>query len=241
MSRTSVAGCVLILSCGWSPGAASGQTVSGNVIVFGGEDRAVKKPTHAGAVVWLEPIEPRVPAATSPPKPAVMIQRNQAFNPRLLAVEVGTAVDFPNNDAILHNVFSNVDGQVFDLQLYAPQAVRRVVFRRPGFVRVFCNIHESMSAIIAVMPTPYFGLTDAAGRFDIPAPAGAYRLQFWHERARADTLARLTTPVTVAATAVSLPDTRIAVAAQTPLHKDKYGHDYAPRADDRVFYPGARR
>ena len=62
----------------------------------------------------------------------------------VLAVQVGTPVDFPNADSILHNVFSNFDGQVFDLHLYAAQTSRRVVFRRAGIARIFCNIHPTM-------------------------------------------------------------------------------------------------
>ena len=87
-------------------------------------------------------------------------------------------------------MFSNFDGQVFDLQLYAPQTARRVVFQRSGIVRVFCNIHEAMNAVIAVLPAPYFALTDGPGRFEIQAPAGDYRFQFWHEPAQPDVLDR---------------------------------------------------
>ena len=35
-----------------------------------------------------------------------MDQRNETFVPHLLAITVGTTVDFPNNDNTYHNVFS---------------------------------------------------------------------------------------------------------------------------------------
>jgi plastocyanin len=181
------------------------------------------------------------PAAV-PLKPVAMNQRKQTFVPHVLAVEVGTAVDFPNNDPFVHNVFSNFNGQVFDLQVYAPQTARRVVFRRPGIVHIFCNIHEAMNAVIAVLPTPYFAVTDGTGRFEIQAPAGAYRLQFWHERAQPDVLARLARSVTVGGSPESLPDTQIPMSNQpAPSHKDKYGRDYAQRPEDGVPYQGALR
>ena len=171
-----------------------------------------------------------------------MDQRNQTFVPHLLAVEAGTAVDFPNSDRISHNVFSNYDGQVFDLHLYAPEASRRVVFRRPGIVRVFCNIHESMSAVIAVLDTPYFTVTGADGRFEIQAPAGGYRLRFWQERSRADLLGKLEQPITLGETGMTLSETRISLGVpQDEAHKNKFGQDYSPAPEGHVFYPGGRR
>ena len=241
-SRQSVGCSLLLLTLTLAPGAAAAETIRGTLALVNSEARTARKPDAAGAVVWLEPIGTAVGPAASPPKAALMNQRDKTFVPHLLAIEVGTAVDFPNLDPIFHNVFSNFDGQVFDLQLYAPQTARRVVFRRPGMVRVFCNIHETMNAVIAVLPTPYFAVTDGAGRFEIQAPAGDYRVQFWHERAQPDVLARLARQVTVGAASVSLPDTQIATSDQPPSsHKDKYGHDYAQRVDERIFYPGARR
>ena len=232
---------LLLLSLTGASGIAAGETIKGVVALVDSEARATRKANPAGAVVWLEPVgTARRPSA--PPKPIAMGQRNQVFVPHVLAVEIGTAVDFPNNDPIVHNVFSNYDGQVFDLQLYAPQTARRVVFRRPGIVRIFCNIHEAMSAVIAVLPTPYFAVTDRTGRFEIQAPVGDYRLQFWHERAQPDVLATLARPVALGAEPVSLSETQIVTSSQPPAaHKDKYGHDYAQRPEDSVPYQGALR
>jgi plastocyanin len=233
---------VLVVLLALLPRAAAGETIKGVVALAGAEARQARKPDAAGTVVWLEPIGSVSQAAASTPKPAAVNQRNLTFVPHVAAIQIGTAVDFPNDDPIFHNVFSNLDGQVFDLQLYAPQTARRVVFRRPGIVHVFCNIHHSMSAVIAVLPTPFFAVTDATGRFEIQAPAGEYRLQFWHERALPDVLAGLARRVTVGAAPLALPDTQLAVSTQPlPPHKDKYGREYAQQHEDRVFYQGARR
>lgn len=230
----------------WDPSVLA-ATVNGTVVRLGGDGQgqAVKKRDYSGVVVWLEPVggAPRpAPGPASQPKAATMEQRNKAYVPHVLAVEVGTAVDFPNNDPIDHNAFSNFDGQVFDVHLYAPQTSRRVVFRRPGVVRVFCNIHETMSAVIAVLPTPYFAVSNAAGRFEMQAPAGEYTLRFWDERSEPDAVAKLARRVTVGAENMALPETWISASNQplTP-HKDEYGRDYVQRPEDRVFYAGARR
>jgi plastocyanin len=231
-----------MLTLSAAPGVAAGETIKGAVELVSPGDRAARKPDHAGAVVWLERTETGIRPAAAPSNPVSVSQRKETFIPHIMAIQVGTAVDFPNDDPVFHNVFSNFNGQVFDLQLYAPKTARRVVFRRPGIVHIFCNIHEAMTAVIAVLSTPYFAVTDATGRFEIEAPAGGYRVQFWHERAQPDVLARLEQRVTLGQSAVSLPDTRITVSNQPlPPHKDKYGHDYSQRPDDRVYNPGARR
>ena len=221
---------------------ALAATVTGNVVLVDSDGRAPKKRDYSAVVVWLEPVGGSARPASSGPKQALMNQRNQTFVPHLLAVEVGTAVDFPNSDRIPHNVFSNYDGQVFDLHLYAPEASRRVVFRRPGIVRVFCNIHENMSAVIAVLSTPYFTVTGAGGRFEIQAPAGRYRLRFWHEGSRADLLGKLEQQATISDADVTLTEIRIALdGAPDVPHKNKYGQEYSPAPEGHVFYPGGRR
>ena len=96
-----------------------------------------------------------------------MVQKDKTFTPHILAVPVGATVDFPNFDPIFHNAFSNYDGQVFDVGLYPPGTSRSVRFSRPGVVRVFCNIHASMSAVIAVLATPYFDTSKRDGKFEI--------------------------------------------------------------------------
>ena len=102
-----------------------------------------------------------------------MLQKNKVFVPPVAA---GTAVDFPNADPIFHNAFSSYDGQIFDVGLYPPGTTRSVYFRRACFVRVFCKIHAAMSAVILVLPTPYFATTAKDGTFRIDVPAMRERL-----------------------------------------------------------------
>ena len=234
---------LITLSLGGLVPRAFAGPVAGRVVLMSGDrGDAAKKRDASSVVVWLEPAGPARPQGPSSPKQATMNQRNKTFLPHVLAIEVGTAVDFPNNDPMDHNAFSNYDGQIFDVHLYSPQTSRRVVFRRPGMVKVFCNIHETMGAVIAVLQTPYFAVSAADGRFEIAAPAGDYTLRFWHERAQPDVLARLERQVTVGEGPLAVPETRISVGDQTVVaHKDKYGHDCADKPADYIFYPGALR
>jgi plastocyanin len=134
------------------------------------------------SVVYLE----SAPALAFPdPEPlrATMDQRNETFVPHVLAITVGTIVDFPNSDQIYHNVFS-LRAPRFDLGRYAAGRSKSVRFDRPGIVRVFCEIHSHMSAFILVFNHRYFAVTSADGRYQISrVPPGRYTLVAWNEGA----------------------------------------------------------
>jgi plastocyanin len=131
----------------------------------------------ANAVVWLE--APGAPRSTERPT-VVLDQRNLEFWPQVLAIRVGTTVDFPNNDRVFHNVFSFRDGKVFDLGMYPVGARKRVTFDRAGLSRIFCNIHPGMAAYVMAVDSPYFAVTDRAGAFTIASvPPGRYPYHAW--------------------------------------------------------------
>ena len=124
-----------------------------------------------------------------------MDQRNEAFVPHVLAITVGTTVDFPNNDATFHNVFSLSRTRSFDLGRYAAGHSKSVRFDRPGIVRVFCDIHSHMSAFILVFSHRFFAVTDDEGRYHIgDVPPGTYTVVVWNER-----LPQASKPVTIPA------------------------------------------
>ena len=132
-------------------------------------------------LVYLD-VAPRSAFDDRDPGRAVMDQRNETFLPRLLAVQTGTTVDFPNSDSTYHNVFSLSRARRFDLGRYAAGKTKSVRFDRPGVVRVFCDIHSHMSAFIVVFNHPYFRVTDADGRFRIDnVPPGTYTVIGWYE------------------------------------------------------------
>jgi plastocyanin len=220
-----------------------GGGVSGRVELRDSKDAAVrKKMDFSGVVVWLEPVNGKAPVPAG--GRARMIQKDKTFTPHILAVGVGTTVEFPNFDPIFHNAFSNYDGKVFDIGLYPPGTSRSVLFQRPGIVRVFCNIHAAMSAVIAVLDTPYSTITKKDGSFAIPAiPPGDYRLHLFHERATAATLAAAERRVTVTEAGATALGT-IAISESGFIaepHMNKYGHDYMSAPDDGTVYPGVRK
>jgi plastocyanin len=166
MTRVLIAPFVCLLAVGLSAPQADveGTTFSGAKAV-------------ADAIVWLDVAKP---VRANGQAEVVLDQKNLAFSPRVLAVQVGTVVKFPNGDRVFHNVFSFHDGQKFDLGVYPVGAVKRVPFDTPGLSRIFCNIHPQMTAYVMAVETPYFAVSDASGRFVIRGvPAGSYRYHAW--------------------------------------------------------------
>ena len=130
------------------------------------------------AVVYLEGTFPK-PA--SPPNKQIA-QKDLAFVPPLLPVQVGTRIEFPNFDDSYHSVFSYSPAKRFDLGRYRPdeKPVPTEVFDVPGLVTLRCDIHEHMRGLILVLNTPYFVMTDAMGNFQLSGlPPGHYTLKAW--------------------------------------------------------------
>ncbi len=147
--------------------------------------RAVPAPALAPAselrhvVVYLKDAPPR---AVSPMKVEIR-QRHENFVPRVVAVPVGSEVEFPNDDPIYHNVFSLSRPRNFNLGRYPRGHTRQVEFARPGVVKVFCDIHSHMSATVMVFNHPWFAVPAEDGRFELPpVPSGDRDITAWHER-----------------------------------------------------------
>jgi plastocyanin len=242
MRRVAPALCGLFLSLVGATTLAA-ASVTGRVELRDSQDAAVRKHMDfSGVVVWLEPVTGS-PAPAPESAAARMVQKDKTFTPHVLPIRVGTSVDFPNFDPIFHNAFSNYNGQLFDVGLYPPGTSRRVPFSRPGVVRVFCNIHANMSAVIVVLNTPYFEATQKNGNFQLDnVPAGEYTLRFFHERATQTTLDVLTRHVTVGEGSVTLPPVGISESGYIVIpHHNKYGHDYTAAPDDGGVYPAVRK
>jgi len=176
---------------------AAGGTIRGRVELRreagGGEGRpSVADLGHHGprdvpdrrrSVVYLE-TAPQSAFETPAPGRARLDQKNETFVPYVLAVTVGSTVDFPNSDRIYHNVFSLSKAKRFDLGRYPRGQSRSVRFDQPGVVRVFCEIHSHMSAFILVFAHRYFAATDSEGRYRLEGvPPGTYTLAVWNDGA----------------------------------------------------------
>ena len=148
---------------------------------------SASEPDNADVVVWLTPMQSN---AFAGPGPTVrLLQKNKKFIPHVVAVTKGTQIEFPNQDPFFHSVFSIHQGETVDLGDYESGAARRVRFSEPGVSYIFCKIHPEMSAVVVVVPTRLFAMTDTAGNFHIThVRPGRYKLEIWHELASKEEL-----------------------------------------------------
>jgi plastocyanin len=206
-------------------------TLTGKVELTGS-----RSSNFSGVALWLEPIGAKAPQPQAGTHR--ILQKGKRFIPHVSVIPVGTTVDWPNADPIFHNAFSNFAGQPFDTGLYAPGTTHKIRFVREGVVRVFCNIHSTMSAVIVVVNTPWYTTSAADGSFKIDGvPPGDYTLKIWHQGATDEQLKALDRRVTVDASGTTTGAIRLTESRYpTPPHKNKYGRDYGPEPPDRVPY-----
>jgi plastocyanin len=149
----------------------------------------------ADAVVYVEDIVVGTRGS------AAMNQQNKQFTPSVLVVQKGTTVQFPNQDAIFHNVFSVTPDNSFDLGSYRQGETKGVMMSKPGVVSVYCNMHPQMVGHILVVPNGNYVRAGKDGFFRLSnVPAGHHRIVAWAPDARpavAEAEVSETEPVTV--------------------------------------------
>ncbi len=207
------------LALAFPPAEALADVVTGRV------DVQVKAGNPRGtAIVFAEPLDTSAPVR---PAKATLTQQDKSFHPLVLAVPVGSTVDFPNSDPIFHNVFSVSPPEPFDLGLYRAGSSKSRTFAKPGYYWVFCNIHPQMAAFLAVVPTPWVTQADAQGQFRLDVPQGRYRLTAVSERA-APVSVEVTVGGATSAPSLQLDERAFVMAA----HKNKFGQPYPASAYD---------
>jgi len=157
-------------------GIASAGSISGKVTGMSGE-----------SVVYVDTIAGKTfPAPTAKP---VIDQRRIRFQPHIMALQVGTTVDFLNSDPVAHNVYwSSVSGNKklgHNLGTWPQGQTRSFKFDDAGVVPLLCIAHPEMAGYLIVSPTPYYVVTDKNGNYKIEnVPDGQYTVVVWHEGAK---------------------------------------------------------
>jgi len=170
----------------------------------------------ADAIVYIEDIVAAPRAGT-----AAMKQEGKQFVPPVLVVQKGTTVQFPNLDAVFHNVFSVSPDNSFDLGSYRQGESRSVTMSRPGVISVYCNMHPQMVGHILVVPNGAFVRAGKDGFYRIPnVPAGRHRVVAWSPNAKSVTADAEVTDAQVVTVELELKQGR------TPAHMKKDGLPY---------------
>jgi plastocyanin len=196
MRLTMAAGLVALLASSHpvTTGAQAGGRVTGNVRLTVATSapssataydrravgpRPTPQPELKNVVIFFADL----PASKGAPMQAAIAQKDEQFVPHVVAVTAGSTVAFPNQDAFFHNVFSLSRGASFNLGRYPSGSSRSRVLTKPGIVKVFCDIHSQMSAVIRVFDHRWFAIPQDDGTFAIDGvPPGDHTLVAWHER-----------------------------------------------------------
>lgn len=179
------------------------------------------KADHSNVVVFLDGKTSGSPPYAHRIEP-IISQINQRFQPRILPIVKGTTVAFPNDDEILHNVFSLSKPRAFDLDVYQPGKTKTVTFQNPGLVKLYCNIHPNMSCSILVLNNPYFGVSNRKGVCVITdVPDGEYTLRSWNALG-----AESQKKIVISENSVSRAEFKIVETRRSGKHKNKFGQSY---------------
>jgi len=125
-----------------------------------------------------------VPGAKGAPKAmkASVDQHGSKFVPHVTAMTPGE-VELKNSDDILHNIhtYSTANPSINKAQPKFKKVMTEK-FEKPEIIKLTCDVHSWMLGWVAVMPNPFFGVTDANGATKIEnVPPGKYSVEAWHE------------------------------------------------------------
>jgi Polysaccharide lyase family 4, domain II len=109
-------------------------------------------------------------------------QHGCKFVPHVTAMTPGE-LDLKNSDDILHNIhtYSTANPSINKAQPKFKKVMTEK-FEKPEIIKLTCDVHSWMLGWVAVMPSPFFGVTDANGATKIDnVPPGKYTVEAWHE------------------------------------------------------------
>src|SRR5450432_97971 len=122
-----------------------------------------------------------------PPMTNVTIDQSQCmYRPRVAMIMAGQSLLIRNSDQTLHNVHSYKGASTLFNQAEVPglPAIAKTFKDATGEILKFkCDVHPWMTGWVGVMGHPFFAVTGADGKYEIPkVPAGKYTVEAWHER-----------------------------------------------------------
>jgi plastocyanin len=137
----------------------------------------------ANVFVYIKDIKGNFQA---PSTPVVLDQKGCQYHPHVHAVMVGQPLEIKNDDATLHNVHAmpNVNSQFNEGQpVQGMVSTKKFDKAEITPFKVKCDVHGWMKSYMAVMPHPFYAVSQSNGSFTIPnLPPGSYTVVAWHEK-----------------------------------------------------------
>lgn len=164
------------------------------------DESMIVNPKNRGiknVVVWLRPNDATNPRASfakgeihpadAKRKPAQIVidQPCCMFVDRVTCARVGDTIVVKNSATIVHNFFwASTNNGNFNANVPPNNKwpMPNALAAESPPIQYKCTIHPWMNGYVRIFDHPYYAVTDEDGKFEINnAPAGNYRMVFWHE------------------------------------------------------------
>lgn len=119
-----------------------------------------------------------------PAIPVVIDQSGCWFRPRIMGIQTNQVLRVVNSDPVTHNIhpMAQVNREWNHSQGSGDPPINRKFLKSEVMIKVKCNIHSWMRALIGVVDNPYFAVSADDGSFSIKdLPPGRYTIGIWHE------------------------------------------------------------
>jgi len=137
----------------------------------------------ANVFVYIKDIKGNFPAPTTP---VTIDQKGCQYHPHVNAVMVGQPLDIKNDDNTLHNIHAlpTVNSQFNEGQpVQGMVSTKKLDKAEMTPFKIKCDVHGWMKSYMAVMPHPFYAVSQTNGTFTIPnLPPGSYTVVAWHEK-----------------------------------------------------------
>ncbi len=149
------------------------------------EEDAVVGPAGelANVFVYIKDIKGSFP---TPSTPVTIDQKGCQYHPHVNAVMVDQPLAIRNDDATLHNIHAlpTVNSQFNEGQpVQGMISTKKLDKVEMTPFKIKCDVHGWMKSYMAVMPHPFFAVSQTNGTFTIPnLPPGQYTVVAWHEK-----------------------------------------------------------
>lgn len=121
---------------------------------------------------------------TPPADPATIDQKGCHYLPHVGGMMVNQKLKIINSDSTLHNIHCWAEkNPQFNTGQPVPMTTEKSFAVPEVLIHFKCDVHKWMSAYLAVLPHPYYGITGRDGGFTLKnLPPGDYVIEAWHEK-----------------------------------------------------------